>query len=57
MARIIESAEGGRRIIRLSSNDIISIVREYQRIVSKSVNIADTKNLLEDYLICIPEDL
>lgn len=57
MARIIESLSGGRRIIKLSSDDVISIVREYQRIVSKGHNATDTRNLLEDHLICVPEDL
>ena len=57
MARIIESAAGGRRTIKLSSDDIISIVREYQRIVSRQEKLIDIRNLLENNLICIPEDV
>lgn len=57
MARIIESATGGRRTIKLSSDDIISIVREYQRIVSRQEKMIDIRNLLENNLICIPEDV
>ena len=33
MARIIES--NGRRIIKMSVNDIISVVQDYQRIVPR----------------------
>ena len=35
MARIIESQNGARRIIKMSTDDIISIVKDYQRIVPR----------------------
>ena len=33
MARIIENEAGKRRLIRMSTDDVISVVREYQRVV------------------------
>ena len=31
MARIIENETGNRRIIKMSSDDVINVVREYQK--------------------------
>ena len=56
MARIIES-ETGRRTIRMSTNDIISIVREYQRIVPRGAELNDIINCLNDTVIFIPEEV
>ena len=56
MARIIEN-EGNRRIIKLSSNDIISVVREYQNMVARGNSFSDTLNILENNVIYIPEDV
>ena len=39
MARIIESS--GRRIIKMSVDDIISIVQDYQRIVPRAQRYGD----------------
>lgn len=55
MAKIIESA-GKRRIIRLSSNDIISIVKDYQRIVPRFSTETNARNYLADTVIFIPEE-
>ena len=55
MARIIES--GNRRIIKMSAYDILSIVREYQRIVPRGAHTEDAVDYLEDTVIYIPEDL
>ena len=35
MARIIESTTGSRRTIKMSVDDILMIVKEYQRIVPR----------------------
>ena len=56
MARIIDN-EGNRRIIKLSSNDIISVVREYQNMVTRGNSFSDTLNILENNVIYIPEDV
>jgi len=55
MARIIENANS-RRMIKLSACDIISIVREYQNIVSRGSSYADTIDTLENNVIYIPEE-
>ena len=57
MARIIESPFGGRRTVKLSTDDIISVVREYQNTVRKRTNYFQTRNLLEDIVIYIPEEV
>ena len=56
MARIIESQNGGRRIIKMSVDDIISIVKEYQMIVPRNSNAENIRNYLSDTVIFIPED-
>ena len=57
MARIIESNAGSRRIIKLTTEDVISVVRDYQRIVPRNSNIEDVRNYLSDTVIFIPEDV
>ena len=39
MARIIESQTGSRRMIKMSTDDIISVVQDYQRIVPRFSSI------------------
>ncbi len=57
MARIIENINGGRRTIRLSTSDIISIVQEYQQLVYNNRNYSDVQSILNDNVICIPEEI
>ena len=58
MARIIESINtNSRRLIKLSTEDIISIVRDYQRIVPRHACSKDIYNYLTDAVIFIPEDV
>lgn len=57
MARIIESSSGARRIIKLSTEDIISIVKDYQRIVPRFSNNEEIRNFLGDVAIFIPEEI
>lgn len=55
MARIIES--GTRRIIKLSADDIISVVEDYQRIVPRFTSGEEIRNYLTDCVVYIPEDI
>ena len=57
MARIIENEVGKRRLIRMSTDDVISVVREYQRVVKLRSSSEEVKNQLEDCVIFIPEDV
>lgn len=57
MARIIENEEGKRRIIRMTSDDVINVVREYQKHVKYRSSYDETRNQLEDCIIFIPEDI
>ena len=55
MARIIES--DSRRIIKMSVDDIISVVQDYQRIVPRFSTAEDASDYLSDTVIYIPEDI
>ena len=55
MARIIES--DNRRIIKMSVDDIISVVQDYQRIVPRFSTAEDARDYLSDTVIYIPEDI
>ncbi len=57
MARIIENEEGKRRIIRMSIDDVLSVVREYQRHVKFRGSYEEIRNQLEDCVIFVPEDM
>lgn len=57
MARIIEASNGGRRIIKMSVNDIFSVVQDYQRIVPRASSSKDARDILEDIVIYLPEDV
>ncbi len=57
MARIIENEEGKRRLIKMTSDDVINIVREYQKHVKLKRNYDEIRNQLEDCVIFIPEDI
>ena len=57
MARIIESQTGSRRMIKMSSDDIISVVQDYQRIVPRFSSIEDARSYLADTVIFIPEEV
>lgn len=56
MARIIESIEGGRRIIKMSVDDILSVVQDYQRIVPRFSTAEEARNYLSDTVVYIPEE-
>lgn len=57
MARIIESESGTRRLIKMSVDDIISVVKDYQRIVPRFSSSEEVRNYLSDTVIFIPEDV
>ena len=57
MARIIESIGCGRRMIKLSTADILSVFREYQQNISRHSNYIDTIDKLSDIVIFLPEDV
>lgn len=57
MARIIESENGGRRIIKMSVDDILSVVRDYQNIVPRFSSAKDTRSYLGDTVIYLPEEV
>lgn len=55
MAKIIENK---RRMIKLSVDDVLNIVREYQRItVNKSCCYEHTRELLAKNPLFLPEDI
>jgi uncharacterized protein YlzI (FlbEa/FlbD family) len=54
MARIIE---GERRIIKMSVDDVLNIVREYQVICKNSCCYEHTRELLSNVDFYVPEDL
>lgn len=56
MARIIENAFG-RRNIKVSTDDVISIVREYQQLVGVGKNYDEIRNILDRSHIFLVEDL
>jgi hypothetical protein len=53
MARIIE---GQRRIIKMSVDDVLSIVRNYQQITQKACCYEHIRELLEKADFYVPED-
>ena len=57
MARIIETETGSRRIIKMSTDDIISIVKDYQRIVPRFSTEKEARDYLSDKVVFIPEDV
>lgn len=57
MARIIESQTNGRRIIKLTADDIISVVQDYQRIVPRASNYESIRDYLCDSVVYLPEDV
>ena len=57
MARIIETQDGARRMIKMSVDDIISVVKDYQRIVPRGCSAIDVRDYLSDIVVFIPEEL
>ena len=57
MARIIENGKAVRRIIKLSTDDIISVVQDYQRIVPRASSFKEARSYLDDTVVYIPEEI
>lgn len=57
MVRIIESQNSNRRIVKMSTDDIISVVKDYQRIVPRFSTEEDARDYLSDVAIFLPEDI
>lgn len=55
MATIIENKKG-RRIIRLNTDDIINIVREYQNISNNIKSYEEIREKLDKFNLYLPED-
>ena len=56
MAKIIEN-KIGRRMVKMSVNDIISVVREYQRVVQNPKTYEGIRALLQHTTMYLPEDI
>lgn len=56
MARIIEN-EKGRRMVRMSVDDIISVVREYQRMVKNPKTYEGIRMILSQASMYLPEEI
>lgn len=56
MAEIIENMHG-RRLIRVSTDDVISLVKTYQTIFCESESYSQIREKLDKTDLYIPEDL
>jgi len=56
MAKIIEN-EMGRRLIKMSVDDIISVVREYQRMVQNPKSFEGIRFVLNQANMYLPEEV
>lgn len=55
MARIIESINGKRRTIKLSTDDILAIVQEYQQLTKGLRYLENVRDIISDRVMYIPE--
>lgn len=56
MAKIIEN-ENGRRTVKMSVDDIISVVREYQRVVQNPKTYEGIRMILGQASMYLPEEV
>lgn len=56
MAKIIETPNCKRRTIRLTTDDIISIVQEYQQLTKGFRYLEDVRDILENKILYLPEN-
>lgn len=56
MARILEN-ESGRRNILLTTDDILTLVREYQKITRGADNYNEVRELLNNHKLYLPEEI
>lgn len=57
MARIIESENSSRRLIKMSTEDILSVIRDYQNAVPRGISSEEIRSYLGDIVIFLPEDI
>ena len=57
MAKVIESNKNERRTIRLTTDDIISIVQEYQQLTKGLKYLESIRDILSDKVLYLPESL
>lgn len=55
MATIVEN-QNGRRLIRVSTDDVIALVREYQNISCLTASYEETRKELDKRDLYLPED-
>lgn len=56
MAKIIEN-NLGRRTVKLSTDDVISIIQEYQNITKNSESYKEIREKLNSFQFLIPEEI
>lgn len=56
MAKILENRKG-RRLIKLDTNDVINIVREYQNLTYNLNNYNEIRNKLDNSELYLPEEI
>ncbi len=56
MAKIIENRQG-RRMVKMSVDDIISVVREYQRVIKNPKTYEGIRMILSQASIYLPEEI
>jgi len=56
MAKILEN-EKGRRLIKLDTNDVINVVREYQNLTYNLKNYNEIRNTLDNCELYLTEDI
>lgn len=57
MAKIITTKNTKRRTIRLSTDDIISVVQNYQQTTKGYVDIGNIRELLSNTVFYLPEEV
>lgn len=56
MAEIVENLHG-RRMIRMSTDDVITVIKEYQNAVCGITAYSDVRSILDEKDFYLPEDL
>lgn len=57
MAKVIENLDGKRRMIKLSTEDVLSIIREYQLAAKGCVSCEEIRTALGHRVFFIPEEI
>lgn len=57
MAKIIENLDGKRRMVKLSTEDVISIIREYQLASKGCFTSEEIRTALSHRVFFIPEEV